>query len=138
MSELEISDLSIGDWVRWNDKTCRVCLIDGVSLTVELAEELGGTIEVAIDELSGIPLTPEILEKNGWLPPRKAIELDTWWWTNGTDTAIEANEYNGEWYLTIIEQKEIQYRNRVGIGLKYLHELQHALRLAGFEKEIEL
>lgn len=65
MQKLKIYDLSVGDWVQWNDKTYRVCLIDGVSLTVKLAEEAGGTIEVAIDEVTGIPLTIEIFEKNG-------------------------------------------------------------------------
>lgn len=133
--KLQISDLSIGDWVMVKGKAVKVESLGKIRNYVELE---GSLALFHIKAVQPIPITPEILEKNGWLPPRKAIELDTWWWTNGTDTAIEANEYNGEWHLTIIEQKEIQYRNRVGIGLKYLHELQHAIRLAGIEKEIEL
>ena len=90
------------------------------------------------ENLLPIPLTAEILEKNGWLSPRAGIDRDTWWWTNKVDTAIEASEFQGEWQLTIIEQREIQYNYRLGLGLKYVHQLQHALRLAGVEKEIVL
>ncbi len=139
MGEIKISDLSIGDWVRhtFYEDNLQIKRIDGECERL-LAEKGLMSVSCHLDHFEPIPLTPEILEKNGWLPPRKAIELDTWWWTNGVDKAIEAYEYEGEWYLTIIEQKEIQYRNRVGIGLKYVHQLQHALRLAGVEKNIEL
>lgn len=128
MAEININELSIGDWVE----------IQGVVKRIDYLYGKNNVCDVPIELVHPIPLTPAILEKNGWLPPRKAIKLDTWWWTNGVDKAIEAYEYGGEWYFTIIEQKEIQYRNRVGIGLKYVHQLQHALRLAGVEKEIEV
>lgn len=125
MSELKISDLSVGDWVRWNDKTYRVCVIDGVSLTVELAEELGGTIEVAIDELIGIPLTPEILEKNGI---SKTYESDEY-------AVYKGEGFNVTEYYTELWEFE-KHRNRMKI--RNVHELQHALRFARIEKTIEL
>lgn len=137
MAEIKISDLSIGDWVMYRDREWQVCSLYKFTEEVGLLRKDSQFCEY-VSDLHPILLTPEILKKNGWLPPRKAIELDTWWWTNGVDKAIEAYEYEGEWYLTIIEQKEIQYRNRVGIGLKYVHQLQHALRFAGVEKEIEV
>ena len=142
MENIKISELSIGDWVRYEfpeigKKSIQVNSIDEEDNHIG-AGGVGASAWSDVSDFEPIPLTPEILEKNGWLPPRKAIALDTWWWTNGVDKAIEAYEYEGEWYLTIIEQKEIQYRNRVGIGLKYVHQLQHALRLAGVGKEIEL
>lgn len=130
-----LQELSIGDWVAVDGKPYRVMSINGVTGLITLA---GKGNPIGMGAIEAIPITPEILEKNGWLPPRNAIALDTWWWTNGVDKAIEADEYEGEWYLTIIEQKEIQYRNRVGIGLKYVHQLQHALRLAGVEEDITL
>jgi len=73
-----------------------------------------------------IPLTPEVLEKNGF-----EFLIDTW-------------------YLQTEERKPIHIRfmdefiaisincNIIPMGLKYVHQLQHALRLCGIEKEIEL
>ena len=141
MAEIKISELSIGDWI--SDKNGIAAQVRGIECwsdgyVVNVRTKAGTITNLTVGGVLPIPLLPKILEKNGWLPPRKAIELDTWWWTNGVDKAIEAYEYKGEWHLTIIEQKEIQYRNRVGIGLKYVHQLQNALRLAGVEKEIEL
>lgn len=125
MHKLKIYDLSVGDWVRWNDKTYRVCLIDGVSLTVELAEEAGGTIEVAIDEVTGIPLTTEIFEKNGI---SKTYESDEY-------AVYKGEGFNVTEYYTELWEFE-KHRNRMKI--RNVHELQHAIRLAGIEKEIEL
>ena len=77
--------------------------------------------------LGPIPLTPEILEKNGLV------------------------FMAGLWYLRTEERKPIQIvfkdnnvitlsinATPVPIGLKYVHQLQHALRLYGIEKTIEL
>lgn len=131
MKKLKISDLSVGDWVRWNDKTYRVCVIDGVSLTVELAEELGGTIEVAIDEVSGIPITPEILEKHGFIKNRGYNEWNIGEWNERPfiGVSLDRQSMRVKFFCT-----DIFIENKV----VYVHQLQHALRLAGIEKDIEL
>lgn len=146
--KIKVEGISIGDWfqarmVKWDyddlDITPPMKIVKIEKDCVRLGFSLDDLeFEVFVDDLQPIPITAEMLEENGWQPPRKDVDLDTWWWTNGVDKAIEAYEYEGEWYLTIIEQKEIQYRNRVGIGLKHIHELQHALRLAKVRKEIVL
>lgn len=147
MHKLKIHDLSIGDWVQWNGKTYRVCLIDGVSLTVELAEEAGETIEVAIDEITGIPLTTEIFEKNG------LVQDPTW------PDVYQLNLANGEredvvtfcdgggrapwgnvvlWPLGV-DRLECCNENGTQVPyMEFVHQLQRLYRLAGIEKEIEL
>ena len=134
---MKIEELSVGDWVRYRDREWIVCSLYQFTEEVGLWRKDSQLCEYVAD-IDPIPLTAEILEKNGWLPPRAGISRDTWWWTNKVDTAIEASEYQGEWQLTIIEQREIQYNYRLGLGLKYVHQLQHALRLAAVKKEIEL
>ena len=141
MYKLKISDLSVGDWVQWNDKTYRVCVIDGVSLTVELAEKFGGTIEVAIDELSGIPITREILEKNGLSLKEFAFEETTM--LGRHIRRISVSPRNERWwiYVSIRKAGGHDFWDMVFvvdfIG-QFVHELQHAIRFAGIEKEIEL
>ena len=136
---MRIEELSAGDWVRDGSTPYKVTWIEKGAVGLRRDVDTSMTLTaLPIYFIQPIPITAEILEKNGWLPPRAEIDRDTWWWTNKVDTAIEASEYQGEWQLTIIEQREIQYNYRLGLGLKNVHQLQHALRLAGVEKEIEI
>lgn len=136
MENLRIEDLSVGDWVKYETMPTKVMYINGFDSVIRGKASNGNIVIAHIDCFKPIPITAEVLEMNGWLPPRAEIYRDTWWWTNKVDKAIEASEYQGEWQLTIIEQKEIQCNYRLGLGLKYVHHLQHALRLAGAGKEI--
>lgn len=85
-----------------------------------------------LDEIFPIPLTPEILEKNGFVEDGEGVY--------GDDNSFFIPTYQNGFYTgtceTYIESTE-------GIGdfsgrLKYVHELQHALKLCGIEKEIVL
>lgn len=145
MYKLKITDLSVGDWVRWNDKTYRVCVIDGVSLTVELAEELGGTIEVAIDELTGIPLTTEIFEKNGFVrefPDVYQLNLaneereDVVTFCDGAGRAPWGKV--DSWPLGVDRLEFCNENSTLVPYMGFIHQLQRLYRLAGIEKEIEL
>ena len=145
MYKLKITDLSVGDWVRWDDKTYRVCVIDGVSLTVELAEELGGTIEVAIDELTGIPLTTEIFEKNGFVrefPDVYQLNLaneereDVVTFCDGAGRAPWGKV--DSWPLGVDRLEFCNENSTLVPYMGFIHQLQRLYRLAGIEKEIEL
>lgn len=82
-----------------------------------------------------IPITAEILVKNGfkWDGMYAYLEID--------DTSFVT------WYKHEgLVRKHYEHRENKGIetifqsspGIVYVHQLQHALRLAGVEKEIEL
>lgn len=88
-----------------------------------------------------IPLTPEILEKNGFvnisnhtLKGGNTFRLDIE--QRGYDYCVtikprdyfKLQSYDDRWY-TLCEME---------FGCNYVHELQHALRLCGIEKEIVL
>lgn len=72
---------------------------------------------IPIDKLEPIPLTKEILEKN--FP---YTEILVWY----------GNE--DKWYIECPAFEDLQ----VKIEIKYVHQLQHALRLVGIEKEVQL
>jgi hypothetical protein len=84
--------------------------------------------EIAIDdEIVGIPITPEILEKNGF--------------------NIEIAPYTPDWMRCILNPnffledrlKGFYHFNGNNLAkIQYVHELQHALKLCGIEKQIEL
>jgi hypothetical protein len=97
------------------DKTCDIIEID--------------------DEIVGIPITPEILEKNGF----KEISCGTSYVYGLTDDyyAIAIDELSDSIWRVEYFNREFNLplcRNTV----LFVHELQHALRLCGINKEIEI
>ena len=95
----------------------------------------------AVEILSPIPLTPEILEKNGFEYIRFgyiekeetcAIEALHQWRLENSRFALD----DDSWWRSLKD-----YKHRVKFGgfpLEYVHQLQHALRLCGIDKEIEI
>jgi len=84
-----------------------------------------------------IPLTPEIPEKNGFV-----LKPDGWLWCK--EKGIEDKNYIFIQFRKNCEEVrliELNFINKVLAKyehMHYVHELQHALRLCGIEKEIVL
>lgn len=118
-------ELMIGDWYAFRGHPYQCTASDIASLAE--CEEKG-----APTDISEIPLTAEILEKNGF---KKCDGCDQW-------TLYEPSLYCILWsadepYLEIASYTSLTGEfNRIGI--QYIHELQHALRLCGIEKEITI
>ena len=114
MADIKISELSIGDWVE----------IDGAATKVWYLSEDSEINDTTYDWVKPIPITPEILEKNGI---SKTYESDEY-------AVYKGEGFNVTEYYTELWEFE-RHRNRLMI--RNVHQLQHALRLAGVEKEIE-
>ena len=150
MGEIKISELSIGDWVM-NTKSNSPNRVIGLRTmfqdTYEIIAVGDDTQYMLIEDnkelhnFEFLPLTPEILEKNGFDAPKAKVWNDSWYWSNRKDVALELRESFGLWYIEIVTKEQrsgLQSNRKLGIGFKYVHQLQHALRLAGVEKEIEV
>lgn len=137
MATLKISDLSVGDWVKINDKPRKVSVIadtwDGKSeaLVGYLRHEWpNGYKEVnykSIEVVEPIPITAEILEKNGF---KKSSN----YWTAYHDNGDYVEIYNDgdEWDLSV---NSVEY---ILCPLHWVHQIQHLLRVWGIDKEINL
>jgi hypothetical protein len=146
MENLRIEDLSVGDWVqakmtKWDyedlDITPSMKVVKIEKDCVRLGFSLDDLeFEVFVEDLQPIPITAEVLEKNGW---------------------SEFSDYHNSWKLDIASDKRVwMFKNSHdwtfqvmswGLGhnhsvakayIKDIHELQHALRLAKVDKEIVL
>ena len=147
------TELMVGDLVRVNrgglcikkDTVVRVMGIDGVNKLEEKGlfgaahcrpldeDQFDGGIW--LDYLYPIPLTPEILEKNGFEDVGSEVyECDVlpfyiWWERDrhrlGID--IEDSTYDKENFAQMLR-----------VPVSYVHDLQHALRLVGVNKEITI
>lgn len=128
MEKLKCADLSVGDWVMVDGEYWKVSAIneDSVGLRVDSDYAVA-----EISECDGILLTPEILEKNGFKK-------------NG-----EYNEWNiGEWneipFIGVSLDRQSMRIIHLGTDIfverrvVFVHQLQHIIRLAGVEEEIEL
>ena len=119
---MKINELMIGDWV-YNKHHKKNIQIQPYDFFVH-GHGNNGTFAVSSTIVSGrdlvpIPLTEEILVKNGWR--KEPISID--------------GDY-ANWYGEIpISQAEDEF-NYADIELRYAHQLQHLLRLWGIEKEL--
>lgn len=133
---MKVNELAIGDWVNFLiEVECDDTEYGQQTAVYEpskvqqirtwwLDAEVEGDDVNDIDQLQPIPLTAEILVKNGFQ------QISTNKYVSGKVTiAIFAEEF-----LIAIKSENA----RVMITIKYIHELQHALRLCNIEKTIEL
>lgn len=119
---MKATELMIGDWVMYDGTTLKVSEIydAGIYARGLMGNENRG---YPFEHLEPILLTPEILEKNG-------CALDE---IDGSYRYPDLGLLIGGRYAPfgcLI--------SNVYVELNYVHELQHALRLCGIKKEIEL
>lgn len=132
---MRAEELMIGDWVNlskgnWSEnRQVELIDIEMIAESVYLAEP--------------IPLTPEILEKNGF-----ETEDDVHFSIQGQSDMLELLlvelPFDGYYFDIVRTEKTINkcnqrcYIDRYFASIDYIHQLQHALRLCGINKEIEL
>lgn len=85
-----------------------------------------GFVSVDPSDLKPIPLTPEILERNGFEKVQNLLVLQ---WENGVYPSMIFVEYNPENYCLFIN--DMMFPKPV----RFLHELHHILMDCGIEKE---
>ena len=134
---MNAKELMIGDWVlvKLTQHPTKVTNIDGNSVYTE------AVFPLRYDEIEPIPVTPEILEKNGFVTNRhiysypyyeyvvKEIKVRVGFaFPQGNRTS-----YKEPWVCVDTECVYIEH-----LPCMFVHQLQHVLRLCGIEKEIEL
>ena len=145
---MKANELMIGDWVCLKDDTkCEFPLkVDGV-LTDDISLEGEGFLGGVDGLIRPIPITPEILEKNGWhfdLTPNEkdlneccGMSIDKHWCY--ADTNIDISLF---FPITGVEMGRLDVNNHhlkrylefVLRDTLYVHEMQNALRLCGLNE----
>jgi hypothetical protein len=126
---LKATELQIGDWVQLPDSAGRVVSIakNGIYFESELGEGV-----CSFDHLQSVPITPKILEKNGFKKYG-----DTGWWLEEDYYDVHVYEWSDGVWVSRYEITEINCPHEQAT-MSYVHELQQFLRLCGIEKKIEL
>lgn len=132
---MKVEDLMIGDWIQYQ-------YTGGIFQIVEISKTEG--IKQFEDQpffkLNGIipiPLTPEILKKNGFVNSYIDLSLNK-------DSVYKYNHfYTGNSVIVDMESNKliVKYENNIWMNLPYnrtiyVHELQHVLKHCEIKKEI--
>lgn len=142
-------ELMIGDWVfkdvNYDEEDPMYSRVDYQPFQIENGEDINLAIESNCFGDAGvykpIPITPEILEKNGFkkFDFRNIEGQHEWSWWIDTQTSVTLwtrassdNPENG--WMVRIESPVVSFC----IKIEYIHQLQHALKLCGINKEIIL
>lgn len=128
---MKATDLMIGDWVRINYR-------NKVAQVTEIVEKAIGTTAISPlseGEFEPIPLTPEILEKNGFDISDPEV------------AQYHFTENRARMHFSLRRMYDIKTKKPKGYSfwafnvlaiVEYVHTLQHALKLCGIDKEITL
>lgn len=131
---METKELMIGDWVynAHHKKNIRITAYDFFlhGHFKDGAQYIYGTGLLAFGrDLSPIPLTPEILEKNGFK------KEGSWFIIEDDYYDVSIKEITDSIWRVKYCNTEFSAFDCV-LHIAFVHELQHALRLCGIEKEI--
>ena len=131
---MKANELMIGDWVRVTDDDTEEAFVGRVTaLDLELenvsvkrkGEETAYPFSIGCIE--GIIVAKEILEKNGF--ERLGTGYILLGYPFGLTNPSTPDEYKDNYWLRVAASS---------VNIQYVHQLQHALRLCGIEKEITL
>lgn len=135
---MNVNELMLGDWVSRYDNPphYRVVHMDSLEVGIIHSEAIDdSSLRYCWDDkLEPIPLDADILVKSGF----PIVDCDT------AHSLVQLDDRNFIWFDTIeftnqwVQSAREGYYHTVLENVKYVHQLQHILRLLGFEKELVL
>lgn len=137
---MKVVDLMIGDWVKIKghldyDKVQEIARDESMQWYISFA--CSATLFRAY-EFEPVPLTPEILEKNGWIQCKYETCKSLYEYKGLYLRHTMIKRSNSRWVANvdgIVEKFPDEYTHSfLRINVFYVHELQHALRLCGLNE----
>lgn len=127
---MKITEFMLGDWVLYNGTPTKMT---------------SALMYFDIGDYQPISITSKILEENGWkLVSNTRNKLEYSWSTGAIEEYADIHIYVGKdhsniwrWDFPILNIH--LYRGDIELTkFRYVHELQHAIKLCGIDKEITL
>ena len=120
---IRCQDLMIGDWVLINNVSHKIRAISGIDAEVQADDELyhiGEDRYNSEDKVEGVPLTYEILKKNGWK------DAEFWCEYQEGNNSIQACLPDMRGRINGIEIEHFK--------CEYVHQYQHLLHLCELDE----
>ena len=136
---MKANELMIGDYVNVTGKE-GLHSVDILELLPRIGKVIGLDEEIvyvdyinyafSLGDVEPIPLTSEILYEN----LRELPEVIRWFWDDKKSTDDDKKSTDDEMWF-IIHTNSLDHIT-LDANIRYVHELQHIMRLCGIEKEI--
>lgn len=123
MTYMKATDLMIGDWVLINNTPHKIQAIDSIDAEIQADDKLyyvGEDRYHSEDKVEGVPITPEILKKNGWK------DAEFWCEYQDGNNTIQCCPPDMRGKINGIEIEHFK--------CEYVHQYQHLLRLCGLDE----
>lgn len=141
MEKLSVKSLQIGDYVNYRGQIIKVTSLYDKGGSNEVGWSDKESVWVNGRCIEPIPLTPEILEKNGFVANKHVYPYPYYEYENKEDKLKvgfafpqgNRTSYKEPWVCIDSENVFIEH-----LPCLFVYQLQHALRLCGIEKEIVL
>lgn len=121
---MKVTELKLGDWILCQDKPVKVKGVEQHILFYTVEKD-GRTVVLytTSNQIKPIPLTKEILEKNGWHRDHSNILI------NNHYDQYSIGQHNGDWDFLCNEY--------VLCEIQYVHQLQHILWALGIDDNLK-
>ena len=130
---MRVYELTVGDWVMYRNREWQVCSLYQFTGEVGLWRNDSQICENVAD-ITPIPLTPEILEKNGLM---RVSEEDGYEAYCCNDFLIRRSKFScTDWWQVDVHYK--QYVAHLSGYIQYVHQLQRLLTINECDKKIKL
>lgn len=145
---MKINELQIGNWVYEGERTQFPMFVTGIlkdsdgnsgEVYLDFEGNEGDIWEVDIEDMRAIPITAEFLTKNGFEKVENYLledyEVEAIWECETKDKqSATLEKYPND------ENFVFGYGSCLwnGVNIKYVHQLQNAMRLCGIEWEVKL
>ena len=131
---MKTTDLMIGDWVLDPDNKPAKVEILNIKESIQTARPNGMVCLTHCYRIDPIPLTEEILVKNGF----KKSDIADLFEYNTEYYEITIHLFSDGIWIIMVDDIEFSQTIRSQMSVSYVHQLQQTLRLCGIEKEIML
>lgn len=129
----------IGDWVVYHGDTeyASPVRIEGMDILMNalITEDRE---DVGFDGIDPIPLTAEILEKNGWEEKKEQEPFIYYSLKDEKNYISISQEWDGTLEMPYWSLYIGSYLSDATLSIEYVHELQHAFNLIGIRKDFTL
>lgn len=126
---MKAKELIIGDLVLYFGKVFSILKVDPET-ELSIIEDARHFEEANINDLSPIPLTPNILEKNGW---KKSKINDCAYFYYKYGVFLTYTSKDGKFWFD-----DFDYSSGICVELPYIHSLQHLLFGLGINYEMKI
>ncbi|MBQ9391924.1 MAG: hypothetical protein IJU02_07015 [Lachnospiraceae bacterium] len=129
---MKAADLMLDDWCIYKDMQLgdRVVKVKAIYPNKKI-EAFGKNFSVTTDELTPIPITEDMLKKNGLKRVEYGVEFGNY---KSKDSKIKLIKDFNNWIFKVNDG----IYDIMRCEITYVHELQHALYLAKIDKKIKL